>query len=160
MRTGMKLLLFVVTCSLLPGCASAKNEPKMEMKDDTAGAGDITRYPNDQRFQNIWKVVAVDGISVNADDFAKSVPIIEFDANAGEYSGDTGCNRIRGRFSAKDGRIVFGPGISTRMFCEKNEFSDRIGEILSDSAYSYVFADRSLVFESDGKEILRFQNMD
>lgn len=47
----------------------------------------------------------------------EKTPAIEL-AEDGTFSGNDGCNQIRGEWSAADTTITFGPIASTRMFCE------------------------------------------
>jgi len=113
-----------------------------------------------RRLHNLWMITAVDGVEVGAEDFSRDVPVIEINMTEGTFAGSNGCNQIRGPISEEQGKIRFGMAVSTRMACQKAEYSERITELLTDREYRYVFTKNSLTFYLDNTEVLRFRNVD
>ena len=72
-----------------------------------------------------WRLVELNGAEVK-----DSKAYIEFDSEAKRFSGDGGCNRIAGGFTADGTRIKFSQGISTQRACLDAEVQRIESELL------------------------------
>ena len=79
-------------------------------------------------------------------------PAISF-LKEGKISGETGCNRFFGDFSANDKALTFSNMGSTRMMCPQMEFEGAYLTAL-DKVSSYIIHDDSLVFKDNEGNII------
>ncbi|MDM7921389.1 MAG: META domain-containing protein [Pyrinomonadaceae bacterium] len=75
--------------------------------------GSVTVSAKSNRLERSrWIPVEVNGTKVG-----NTRAFLEFDADAGRFSGNAGCNRMFGTYTVKGSAIDFGPAGTTRMHC-------------------------------------------
>jgi len=124
---------------------------------DYEGCG---RYLTDYRLHNIWVIEAMQGEALNAEDFAKGLPTLEFKPEEEQVSGQDGCNRIFGKITTKGNQLTFGMLAGTRMACPNMEKSDQLGKLLNEQTFTYTFAPRQLLLKQGDEVVLRLKNVD
>ena len=101
--------------------------------------------------QGKWFLIPV----LASDTGAGRVPTIVFDIAHGHFSGNTGCNSMRGSFRATDSTIVFDERIiTTKMFCvgyNENTFLKNL--IRCDG---YKIKNGRLILMAEGGEVSRW----
>ena len=118
------------------------------------------RYVVDYRLNDIWALTRFNDQPVNAEDFVKGLPVIEFHLSENNIFGSTGCNRIRGKFETKGKRITFGKLATTLMACPDMEFEKNFLSAITDRTLSYSVDEGRLAL-TDGNEIsLEFKKVD
>ena len=83
------------------------------------------------------------------------IPELQFDTRQGRMSGNTGCNRMSGDFTATDSTLHFSDKIiTTRMFCAGYNETAFIQNLIRID--SYKFKKGWLILTADGVEISRW----
>lgn len=80
------------------------------------------RYLADSRLNDNWTLESINNSPLNAADFAKGLPQLEFDLTEKRVTGHSGCNQISGAIEVRGHRIDFRPMIATKMACPGMEF--------------------------------------
>lgn len=113
------------------------------------------------RLTNIWKVVQVGDINNPQHSTTKEALIFEFNATAKTYSGNMGCNTVRGQIIENDGeKLSFGPGASTKMACPDLDIENSIGKAIAETK-SYRIENNRLKFLNEaGKILIEFLAVD
>jgi heat shock protein HslJ len=122
----MKRIIYLLTCIvIIASCGSAEsnNLPERDSSDnptsgDTSAGGSaamITPQTQDTaKLDGNWFLVAI----LPSDTAAGRVPSINFDMTAKTFTGNTGCNSMRGTFSFNDSTIQINEQIiTTKMAC-------------------------------------------
>ncbi len=92
---------------------------------------------------------------LNSDTTTGKIAEIVFDPAAGSFSGNTGCNSMRGRYVATDSSIVFNENIiTTKMMCVGYNEPAFLKNLLRTS--SYEIKNGFLVLMVDGQELFRW----
>jgi heat shock protein HslJ len=92
MMQSRLVLAFLILTLLLAACGGGAEVPSL------AGTS--------------WKLVKIGDQPVVAD----TAPTLSFDEN-GQAGGNASCNQFGGSYEAKDGKLTFGPLVSTLMAC-------------------------------------------
>ena len=132
----------------LPADVSSKLYELVNILSKTADAG--------LRLTNLWKVTSVGGI--NAPRNKHDQPLVfEFNASAGTYAGDMGCNRVAGSILENDGEaLILGAGMATQMACDDMTVEKEISAALQQTR-RYQWAEGRLRFySSEGEELMTF----
>ena len=117
-------------------------------------------YVPDYRLHDIWAIIEVDGIKINAADFKKDAPRMEINLTKNTVFGTDGCNTFRGSVKVEKNTIQFGPLASTMMACFDNtEISSKIGKILSSETLTFK-RENNLVFYDNGKKVMELKHID
>jgi len=128
---------------------NAKNN-KVAMVFNIPTSADIWFFIKDKE----WKLLALDNI---VKDYGKA--FIRFDVSDNSISGNNGCNRFFGSYSAKDDKIVFEGIGSTRMACanaEANRIEQKMMQYLNDGTLRFDVADQTLNFYKDNRLVMIF----
>jgi len=113
------------------------------------------------RITNIWKVIEVGNIKNPMSLKSKEPLIFEFDGSKNTYSGDAGCNTIRGEIKVNDGKnLVLGPGATTRMACPDMTVEMAIGRALNDTRTYYIEINQLIFKNESGEVVITFQAVD
>ncbi len=145
----MKTLLFLAAIHIL--CAGSTNTK-------------ATRAKNSDPTMHAVKSVA-DTISLNgqwflqpmiaADTAAGKTPILNLQVSSGTFTGNTGCNTMRGRFQKTDSSLVFNENIATsRMFCSGYDEAAFLRSLLRTNRFR--FENDVLVLMFDATELSRW----
>ncbi len=120
----MKRIIYILASVLIlgscgSGSAESNNLPERENNADTndisGGGAAITPQTQDTaRLDGTWFLVAI----LPSDTAAGKVPTISFDMNAKTFTGNTGCNSMRGTFTFNDSTLQINEQITTtKMAC-------------------------------------------
>lgn len=85
---------------------------------------------------------------------------IQFDTSAHRFSGNAGCNRMSGNYTATGKALTFEEVISTRMACldtRANERESQLLRLLNNHTYAYDINGETLQLKDSGKVILQFK---
>lgn len=85
---------------------------------------------------------------------------IQFDTSAHRFTGNAGCNKISGNYTATDKALTFAEVISTRMACldtRANERESQLLRLLNNHTYAYDINGATLQLKDSGKVILQFK---
>jgi heat shock protein HslJ len=118
------------------------------------------RYVVDYRLNDIWVLTRFNAEPVDAEDFVKGLPVIEFHLNENKIFGSTGCNRIRGKFEAKGKRITFGKSATTLMACPNMEFEKNFLSAITDKTLTYSVDEGRLTLTDGNQIVLEFKKGD
>ncbi|MBP1650730.1 MAG: protein of unknown function Meta and HslJ [Bacteroidetes bacterium] len=86
---------------------------------------------------------------------------IQFDTTAHRFSGNAGCNKMSGNYSATGKALTFEEVISTRMACvdtKANERESQLLRLLNNHTYAYDINGATLQLKDSGKVILTFKS--
>lgn len=91
------------------------------------------QYLADPALYNKWILESVNDRPLQAEDFMKGPPELEFDPATMKVVGHSGCNNIAGAIEVQGHRIDFQPMIATKMACPGMEFEHQYLTRLSGS---------------------------
>jgi heat shock protein HslJ len=99
-----------------------------------------------------WALVEISGQPVVAD----SSPTLSFDD--GQAGGNGSCNSFGGEYTLDNGKLTFGPLMSTMMYCEETMDQETAYLAALQSAAAYEMEDgRLLILDADGVVVLVFE---
>jgi heat shock protein HslJ len=108
-----------------------------------------------------WRIRMLDTMSVASTDSGPRAPHLELTQSGDviRYSTTVGCNGIGGEATITGDNIAFGPGISTKMFCEAlNDLEVRLHSVLT-RARRWSIAGRALELrDSVGTRIAQLES--
>lgn len=87
---------------------------------------------------------------------------IQFDTAAHHFSGNAGCNKMSGNYTATAATVTFDEVISTRMACldtKANERESQLLRLLNNHTYAYEVNGATLQLKDSGKVILVFKGL-
>ena len=85
----------------------------------------------------------------------------EFDANAGTYTGNLGCNSVQGTFSLKQGNgLVLHPGATTLMICPSMEVELDMQNALEKTRAYKIETGTLYLLNDSGKTLMMLQQVD
>lgn len=112
-----------------------------------SGAG-----PNTDLNGTSWALVEISGQPVVAD----SSPTLSFEEEQAGGSGS--CNSFGGEYTLDNGKLTFGPLVSTMMYCEDTMEQETAYLAALQSAAAYQMEDgRLLILDADGVVVLAFE---
>ncbi|WP_440132637.1 META domain-containing protein [Chitinophaga sancti] len=85
---------------------------------------------------------------------------VQFDTSAHRFSGNAGCNKVSGNYTATAKTLTFEEVISTRMACvdtRANERESQLLRLLNNHTYAYDINGATLQLKDSGKVILQFK---
>ncbi|SFW87940.1 META domain-containing protein [Chitinophaga sancti] len=85
---------------------------------------------------------------------------VQFDTSAHRFSGNAGCNKVSGNYTATVKTLTFEEVISTRMACvdtRANERESQLLRLLNNHTYAYDINGATLQLKDSGKVILQFK---
>lgn len=116
-------------------------------------------FLGDWRLHDIWALRAFNGKEINAADFDKGIPHLEFNIREGKVFGNAGCNAISGSFIQSKSIIAIGSIASTKMLCNAYSFEQDFLSALSRKNFKYKFNGLNLTL-TDEKNVLEFSKVD
>ncbi|HTE25485.1 META domain-containing protein [Flavitalea sp.] len=158
------ILTLIAGCTWMVGCgqASSNNLPgrsdssNQSEGSDSAGQSGVARAQTPAsadtgKLGGTWFLVAV----LPSDTAAGKIPTLNFDENSKNFSGSTGCNNMRGKFSFTDSTLKIDEQIiTTKMACpgyNEDAFLKNLPK-----ANGYRFENGMLVLLSDQTELSRW----
>jgi heat shock protein HslJ len=99
-----------------------------------------------------WALVEISGQPV----VAGSSPTLSFDEE--QAGGNGSCNSFGGEYTLDNGKLTFGPLMSTMMYCEETMEQETAYLAALQSAATYQMQDgRLLILDTDGGVVLAFE---
>lgn len=125
----MKLISLLAALALLPACTMAQGDGL------TLGG-------------TAWTITRIDGVAPAAPDKAK----LTFEAD--RIGANVGCNGMGGEYRIEGGRLIAGPLMATRMFCEGPVWDQEqaVGALLA-GAPKVARRGETLLLESSGHSL-------
>ncbi|WP_343691547.1 META domain-containing protein [Chitinophaga sp.] len=87
---------------------------------------------------------------------------IQFDTAAHRFSGNAGCNKMSGNYTATATMVTFDEVISTRMACldtKANERESQLLRLLNNHTYAFDINGATLQLKDSGKVVLVFKGL-
>ncbi|MBO9701997.1 MAG: META domain-containing protein [Sporocytophaga sp.] len=116
-------------------------------------------FLGDWRLHDIWALRSFNGKQIDAANFDKGIPYLEFNIREGKIFGNAGCNAISGSFIQSKSIIAIGSIASTKMLCNAYSFEQGFLSALSQKNFKYKFDGLKLTL-SDEKSVLEFSKVD
>ena len=143
------------------GCTDAlsgeKFSKKITVEVDGKRYEGCGQYLSDAALNGKWILEKIGSRTVQAADFAKGLPELVFNLEAGSLAGHDGCNRINGSMEVQGNRIKFGPLASTKMACPGNKAENNFTQKISSQTASYYFTAGQLVLYLIDDSIITFK---
>jgi len=118
-------------------------------------------YITDYRLHDIWVLEKMKGATVSKEDFnGKDVPNMEVNINNNEFSGFSGCNRMRGSLFYEKDVLRFTQVASTRMACPNMEKESEFLTALQGSTTYKVENNRLHLSNGSEENLLVFKKID
>ena len=102
------------------------------------------QYLFDANLEGKWILDKISSRSVDANQFAKGLPVLFLELASGKVTGHDGCNDITGTMEVMGNRIKFSPLGGTKMACPGNKKENEFIHKLNDKYASYFFKDGML----------------
>ncbi|MFZ4464808.1 MAG: META domain-containing protein [Bacteroidales bacterium] len=103
-----------------------------------------------------WKLVELASVKATETDFYGKIPVFSFTQDERRFGGSSGCNMISGNMDARNGKIVLGPLMSTKMACREGK-EEALNQAFDKVRY-YAFEGSNLVLKDEKqKNLLVFQ---
>jgi heat shock protein HslJ len=113
------------------------------------------------KLTNSWKVLKVGDIEQPTNSKTKEALIFELDASKRFYSGDLGCNTVRGSIKSLDQlKLEFGPGASTKMACMDMSVENEILKAITNTKAYQIAENQLTLLDENGAVLLLFQAVD
>jgi heat shock protein HslJ len=129
-------------------CSAANDQTKYEKKvviqvngKSYEGCGS---FLYDVAINGKWTLQRWNGKQLSAGEFAKGLPLIQFDAAANKISGHDGCNQLFGEIEMRGNFITVKTLGSTKMACPGNKNEINIAAAISNKVISYSFKEGNL----------------
>lgn len=105
-----------------------------------------------------WQLKELYGKAFEAQKTTKKEGYLSLDEKTSMYSGNAGCNQMKGGFTVEPGnKISFNQGIATMMACQNMEDETTFGKVLKDTKYFDVQLDKLLLQNSKHETIAIFK---
>jgi heat shock protein HslJ len=113
-------IFLVGAIAVLSGCGSKPPNSDGSPPVGSVGAPPESASGSQSMLLNTnWRITILDSTRVPADTGRREARLLlQEDASKIRYSATVGCNGISGEATVEGDRITFGPGMSTKMFCE------------------------------------------
>lgn len=113
------------------------------------------------RLTNIWKVIQVGEIENPLSQKSSEALVFEFNASEMSYSGDLGCNSVRGSIKNLDeSNLEFGLGASTKMACMNMSVENGILQAITNTKAYQIAENQLTLFDESGAVLMLFQAVD
>jgi uncharacterized membrane protein len=138
----------------------ARVDVKRSSDNDYTSFEGCGRYVMDSRLNDIWVLMLFGDRKLEAQDFRKGFPILEFNLNENRVVGSTGCNRISGKFETRGNRITIGQLATTRMACPNMAFEQEFLSAVTGEAFHYAIDAGRLMLTGDNGVVLELRKTD
>lgn len=113
-------------------------------------------YLRDSRLDGTWKLVELQGKTLNPKDFDRNQPSLVIALAEGRLSGSAGCNKLTGTLEPIGDRVNFGPIGATKMACQHMDLENQFLRVLSDGELRYRVSEEQLELFLEGKGVAVF----
>ena len=131
----LSMIALVFICCALT-CVSAQSTPSSSQEEEGGHPAHASNLAMGQ-----WRFVSVAGTAVRA--VGHEQPYLKFERSKNIVTGFTGCNRLRGKYTADESALTFQQVVSTRMACVADSYERQVLEVLN-SATGYKIVDHEL----------------
>ncbi|MEN8691806.1 MAG: META domain-containing protein [Desulfobacterales bacterium] len=135
-------------------------EVKRSVDADYTGFEGCGRYVMDSRLNDIWVLTLFGDRKLEAQDFRKGLPVLEFHLNENRVVGSTGCNQISGKFETRGNRITIGQLDTTRMACPNMAFEEEFLSAVTGETFHYAIDAGRLMLTGDNGVVLELRKTD
>ncbi len=118
------------------------------------------RYLSDYRLHDIWVLDSIDNKKIQATDFTKGIPQLEFNLTEKKIFGHTGCNNISGVIEVRGKKIHFGKPVSTRMACNNMDFESAYLKKLDNKIIPYYIKPGRLYLQASVDSLFIYKKVD
>jgi heat shock protein HslJ len=132
----MKWFCAMVTLFATSAWLSAQSIPSSKQQSEPIHAAPTTNLAMGQ-----WRFVSIGGAAVRA--VGRQQPYLKFEERNHNVTGFTGCNRLRGQYTAGESTLSFRQMITSRMACAGESYEREVLEVLR-SATGYKIVDHEL----------------
>lgn len=115
------------------------------------------KIDNTVKLYDIWGLYAMDGNILNS---PNKRPKLEINLSNNSFLGNGFCNQISGEVHALNNKIEFSKIVSTRMACKNLDFENQYLNILQNTLDYKIVKNQLILYNSQGKEILKFKKLD
>ena len=152
------LLLFNICISII-ACQSAQTNNAISSDSTTKTSASVDTIKRDSSMvltvtttlAGQWYLMAV----LSSDTAAGKIPEINFNLSTSSFTGNTGCNRMSGKFQKTDSSIVFDKNImTTKMACTGYNEDAFMKNLLRINRYR--FDSNMLILLADGVEVSKW----
>jgi heat shock protein HslJ/uncharacterized membrane protein len=138
----------------------ARVDVKRSSDNDYTSFEGCGRYVMDSRLNDIWVLTLFGDRKLEAQDFRKGFPVLEFHLNENRVVGSTGCNQISGKFETRGNRITIGQLATTRMACPNMAFEQEFLSAVTGETFHYAIDAGRLMLTGDNGVVLELRKTD
>lgn len=138
----------------------ARVDVKRSLDNDYTSFEGCGRYVMDSRLNDIWVLTLFGDRQLEARDFRKGLPVLEFHLNDNRVVGTTGCNQISGNFRIRGDKITIGQLATTRMACPNMAFEQEFLSAITDKTLRYTINKGRLVLIDGNGMVMEFKKTD
>lgn len=128
-------------------------------KDDSIYKG-CGQYLADYRLHDIWVLDSINNKKIQATDFMKGIPQLEFNLTEKKIFGHTGCNNINGPIEVEGKKIRFGRLVTTRMACTNMDFESAYLQKLDNKIVPYHIKPGKLYLQVSPDSVFVYRKVD
>jgi heat shock protein HslJ/uncharacterized membrane protein len=138
----------------------ARVDVKRSSDNDYTSFKGCGRYAMDSRLNDIWVLTLFADRQLEAQDFRKGFPVLEFHLNENRVVGSTGCNQISGKFETRGNRITIGQLATTRMACPNMTFEQEFLAAITNKSFQYSIDAGRLMLTGDNGVVMELRKAD
>lgn len=106
-----------------------------------------------------WKILKVNDTDINITDPNGKAPQLNLDLINDVFSGNDGCNSIRGNVKYRYNNLNFGISAGTLMACPEMEISDMINKAIAEKVLKYELGEYLILYEGK-KQVLVLEHLE
>lgn len=133
---------------------------KRSSDNDYASFEGCGRYVMDSRLNDIWVLTLFADRQLEAWDFRKGLPVLEFHLNDNRVVGTTGCNQISGNVRIRGNKITIGQLATTRMACPNMAFEKEFLAAITNKSFQYSIDAGRLMLTGDNGMVMELRKTD
>ena len=118
------------------------------------------QYLADYRLHDIWVLDSINSKKMQAADFTKELPLLEFNLTEKKIFGNTGCNTINGTIEVKGKKIYFGRLATTRMACKNMDFESAYLKKIDNKIVPYQIKSGKLYLHVSSDSVFVYKKTD
>ena len=139
-----KMQIDIYTQECVDEISGEKFEKKITIQVNNKNYTGCGSFLYDPNIIGKWTLQQWNGKKLNAGDFAKGLPQIQFDKTNGRITGHDGCNQYFGEMELRGNYIMIKAIGSTKMACPGNNAEKQLAGKFSNQVISYYFKDNML----------------
>ncbi len=118
------------------------------------------RFTYDYRLHDIWVLESINDKKLNASDFAKGLPRLEFNTTENRLTGHGGCNNFNGTIEVQGRKIKTGRFMSTRMACPNLDTEIQLLSSITSREIPYTLESMKLKLQLGADSLLVLKKVD